>query len=80
VPAMHTAERFHLQHFAQLGIGTTPIGPRRLAKLRTDLRVVGVDLVCLTRSHVPARKVLKKLGWTLVAESQRTACTRAPGS
>jgi hypothetical protein len=80
VPAMHTAERFHLQHFAQLGVGTTPVGPKRLAKLRTDLRVVGVDLACLTRSHVPARKVLKKLGWTLVAESHRTACTRAPGS
>ena len=77
---MHTAERFHLQHFAERGIGPTPMGPKRLAKLRTDLRVVGVDLACLTRSHVPARKVLKKLGWKLVAETHRTACTRPPGS
>ena len=80
VPAMHTAERFHLQHFAQLGIGPNPMGPKRLTKLRTDLRVVGVDLACLTRSHVPARKVLKRLGWRLVVETHRTACTRAPGS
>jgi hypothetical protein len=80
VPAMHVPERFRLQHFVQLGIGARPMGPRRLALLRRDLRVVGVDLACLDRSHVPARKVLKSLGWTLVAETNRTACTRPPGS
>jgi Family of unknown function (DUF6077) len=78
VPAMHAAERFRLQHFAHLGIGDRPMGPRRLARLRSDLRVVGVDLACLDRSHVPARKVLRTLGWRLVAESRRTACTRPP--
>jgi hypothetical protein len=80
VPGMHAAERIRLQHFAQLGSGDRPMGPRRRARLRSDLRIVGVDLACLDRSHVPARKVLRALGWRLVAESRRTACTRPPGA
>jgi hypothetical protein len=80
VPAMHVAARLRLQGFAERGVGPHRVGPKRLTQLRTDLRAVGVDIACLGRAHVPARRVLKRLGWTLVAETHRTACTRAPGS
>ena len=76
VPAMHVPGRLRLQDFADRGVGPNRIGPKRLAQLRTDLRVVGVDIACLGRGHVAARKVLTKLGWRL-AETHRAACSLA---
>jgi hypothetical protein len=76
-PGMHAAARLRLQSFAQLGVGPPPA---RAPRLRGDLRLLGVDLVCIGRPNVTARAMLRKLGWHPVAHTHHTACSRAPGA
>jgi hypothetical protein len=77
-PGMHAAARLRLQRFAQLGIGPPPALPARAPQLRGDLRLLGVDLVCLGRPNVTGRAMLRTLGWRPVAHTHHTGCSRAP--
>jgi hypothetical protein len=77
VPAVHAAARRRLQHFVVFGLPARA-GRDRVRALREDLRVVGVDVVCLRRSHVTARRLLTSFGFRRVSLTRAMACTRAP--
>jgi hypothetical protein len=80
VPEAQVPARRRLQGFVVRGSGPPPLPRRRVAILREDLGALGVDLVCLRRSHVAARMAVRSLGFRRVGETRRVACARAPGS
>jgi hypothetical protein len=77
-PAMHVPARRRLEHFAQVGFAGRPATRARVERLDRDLRQVGVDDVCITRTFHAARAALARLGWRPLVRTRRTACLRAP--
>jgi hypothetical protein len=79
VPAMHVARRKRLQHFVARGVPFPPASRARRRTLRRDLRIVGVDLVCLPRFRVYARQLVGSFGFRPAVRTRGVACQRAPG-
>jgi hypothetical protein len=77
VPRMHVRRRQHLEHFVRFGVRHAP--PRRRREIRRDLRVVGVDLVCLRHGGGGySRRLLARFGYRKVLNAHGVACRRGP--
>jgi hypothetical protein len=80
VPAMHVPQRRRLEGFVRFGLQPVPPAPRQAEAIRRDLRIVGVDVICVKRSHVTARRLIGSFGYRPLASTRHTTCSRAPAA
>jgi hypothetical protein len=81
VPGGHAEERLLLLSFAENGL--RPLEGRSGAPLEASevaraLRVVGVDIACVTKADPAARRLLGDRGYSPVASPGNVSCLRAP--
>jgi hypothetical protein len=75
-PGMHAAERRRLEHIARFGMPSEPPSRREVARVRSDLRTVGVDVVCVLRGRLAVRATVRAAGYSVWVVTRHTMCLR----